>query len=117
MGGRFSSSNDLVAQAIDVIRDEWSDIAENGVTEAEDRGRATLPHRRLPAAIRRQRADREHPCRDAGRWHARGLHRHAQRPGECGDGRGCPRVAARLLQPEALHFVVVGRPEGLEPSN
>jgi zinc protease len=27
------------------------------------------------------------------------------------------RVAARLLQPEALHFVVVGRPEGLEPSN
>jgi zinc protease len=27
------------------------------------------------------------------------------------------RVAARLLQPDALHFVVVGRPEGLEPSN
>jgi zinc protease len=27
------------------------------------------------------------------------------------------RVAARLLQPEGLHFVVVGRPEGLDPSN
>jgi zinc protease len=27
------------------------------------------------------------------------------------------RVAAYLYDPEALHFVVVGRPEGLEPSN
>jgi zinc protease len=27
------------------------------------------------------------------------------------------RVAERLLDPERLSFVVVGRPEGLEPSN
>jgi zinc protease len=27
------------------------------------------------------------------------------------------RVAAELYDPEALHFVVVGRPEGIEPSN
>jgi len=26
-------------------------------------------------------------------------------------------AAERLLQPEALHFVVVGQPQGLEPSN
>jgi zinc protease len=35
MGGRFSSSNDLVAEAIDVIHDQWSDLAENGVTAEE----------------------------------------------------------------------------------
>lgn len=33
--GQFSSSNDLVAEAIAVIRDQWSDLAENGVAEAE----------------------------------------------------------------------------------
>jgi hypothetical protein len=27
------------------------------------------------------------------------------------------RVADRLLRPEDLHFVVVGQPQGLEPSN
>jgi zinc protease len=94
-----------------------ADLAENGVTESRARGRETLPHRRLPAAFRRQRTHRGHPCRDAGRWHAGGLHRHAQRPGGCGDSEDVRRVAARLLQPENLHFVVVGRPEGLEPSN
>jgi hypothetical protein len=26
-------------------------------------------------------------------------------------------VAAELYDPEALHFVVVGRPDGIEPSN
>jgi zinc protease len=27
MAGSFSSSNDLVAEAIEVIRDQWSDLA------------------------------------------------------------------------------------------
>jgi hypothetical protein len=35
MGGRFSSSNELVAEAIAVIREQWDDLAANGVTDEE----------------------------------------------------------------------------------
>jgi zinc protease len=116
MAGRFSSSNDLVAEAIEVIRDQWP-IWPRTASRRRARGRQTLPHRRLPAAFRRQRPHRGHSCGNAGRWHAGGLHRHAKRPGRCRDLEDVRRVAERLLQPENLHFVVVGRPEGLEPSN
>ena len=32
---QFSSSNDLVAEAVAVVRDQWADISVNGVTEEE----------------------------------------------------------------------------------
>jgi zinc protease len=33
--GRFSSSNDLVGEAIEVVRAQWADISANGITQAE----------------------------------------------------------------------------------
>jgi zinc protease len=32
--GQFSSSNDLVGQAIEVIQGQWADIAANGITKS-----------------------------------------------------------------------------------
>jgi len=117
VAGRFSSSNDLVAQAIDVIRDQWTDLSENGVTEAE-----------LEAAKRYLTG--AYPLRFDGNGRIAGILAGMQADGmpvdyiatrndrvEAVTMDDVRRVAGELLQPENLHFVVVGRPEGLEPSN
>ncbi len=117
VAGRFSSSNDLVAEAIDVIRDQWSDLAENGVTDAE----LAAAQRYLTGA---------YPLRFDGNGRIAGILAGMQADGMPVDyiatrndrvnavtADDVRRVADRLLQPENLHFVVVGRPEGLEPSN
>ena len=33
--GSFSSSNERVAEAIQILRDEWARMAEHGISEAE----------------------------------------------------------------------------------
>lgn len=117
VAGRFSSSNDLVAQAIDVIRDQWTDLSENGVTEEE-----------LEAAKRYLTG--AYPLRFDGNGRIAGILAGMQADGmpvdyiatrndrvEAVTLDDVRRVAGELLQPENLHFVVVGRPEGLEPSN
>ncbi len=115
--GQFSSSNDLVAEAVAVIRDEWADLAENGVSEAE-----------LEAAIRYMTG--AYPLRFDGNERIAGILAGMQADGMPVDYivtrndqvaavtvEDIQRVAERLLDPEGLHFVVVGQPEGLEPSN
>ncbi len=117
VAGSFSSSNDLVAQAIDVIRDQWADLAENGITDAE----LEAAQRYLTGA---------YPLRFDGNGRIAGILAGMQADGVPIDyiatrndrvsavtAEDVRRVAERLLQPENLHFVVVGRPEGLEPSN
>jgi zinc protease len=117
VAGRFSSSNDLVAEAIAVIRDQWDDIATNGVTEEE-----------LEAAKRFLTG--AYPLRFDGNGRIAGILAGMQADGmpveyivnrndyvNAVTLEDAARVAARLLQPEALHFVVVGRPEGLNASN
>ncbi len=114
--GVFSSSNEKTAEAIALIRAEWEKIAREGVTREElDDAKTYLtgayPLRfdgndsiarilagmqmiGLPASYVRERNDliRAITLEDAN------------------------RVAARIYRPEALHFVVVGRPEGVESS-
>lgn len=117
VAGQFSSSNELVAEAISVIRDQWRDLAENGITEAE----LEAAQRYLTGA---------YPLRFDGNGRIAGIlaamqsddmpldyiaTRNAQVDAVTLDD--VRRVAAELLRPEDLHFVVVGRPEGLEPSN
>lgn len=117
VAGQFSSSNDLVAEAIDVIRGEWADLAENGITDEE-----------LEAAKRYLTG--AYPLRFDGNGRIAGILAAMQSDGmpvdyiatrndqvEAVTSEDVARVAERLLQPEALHFVVVGQPEGLEPSN
>ncbi|MDG4650542.1 pitrilysin family protein [Roseibacterium sp. SDUM158017] len=117
VAGRFSSSNDLVAEAIAVIRDQWADVAENGVTENE-----------LGAAKRYLTG--AYPLRFDGNGRIAGILAGMQADGMPAEYiltrndrvdavtlEDVRRVAARLLAPNELHFVVVGQPEGLEPSN
>jgi zinc protease len=117
MAGRFSSSNDLVAEAISVTRDQWRDVAENGVTAEE-----------LEAAKRYMTG--AYPLRFDGNGRIAGILAGMQADGmpvtyiETRNDRveavtlaDVARVADRLLRPEDLHFVVVGQPQGLEPSN
>ncbi|MBF9042756.1 insulinase family protein [Rhodobacterales bacterium HKCCE4037] len=115
--GGFSSSNDLVAEAIDVVLAEWADLAENGVTEEE-----------LEAAQRYMTG--AYPLRFSGNSSIAGTMAAMQAddmPIDYINGRNervmevtledIQRVAERIIDPETLQFVVVGRPEGLEPSN
>lgn len=117
MQGGFSSSNDLVAEAIAVIQDEWAEIAANGITQAE-----------LDAAQRYMTG--AYPLRFDGNATIAGIMAAMQSDGMPIDYintrndnvlavtlEDIQRVAARLVQPENLHFVVVGQPEGLDASN
>lgn len=117
MLGQFSSSNDLVGQAIDVVKEQWADLAVNGVTQEE-----------LEGAIRYMTG--EYPLRFDGNGRIAGILAAMQSddiPVDYVTNRNAyieavtledmRRVAARLLRPDDLHFVVVGQPEGLSPGN
>lgn len=114
--GSVSSANDRISEAIDVVRDEWRDISENGVTveELED---AKLY---LTGA---------YPLRFDGNGQIAGILVGMQRqnlPIDYIPTRNdkvnavtleqANAVARWLYQPENLHFVVVGEPTGLEES-
>ena len=115
--GSVSSANDRIAEAIDVIRDEWRDIAENGVT-AEELEDAKLF---LTGA---------YPLRFDGNARIAGILVGMQSqdlPIDYIATRNdkvnavtleeANAVAKWLYQPDSLHFVVVGAPEGLEAGN
>jgi len=112
--GRVSSANDRIAEAIDVIRDEWAKMAENGVTQEELDSAKTY----LTGA---------YPLRFDGNGPIANILVGMQMddlPVDYVNTRNdkieaitledIKRVAARILKPEALRFVVVGQPEGLE---
>ena len=112
--GRVASANNRIAEAIAVIRAEWARMASSGVTQDELRRAKTyltgsyplrfdgngpianimvgMQMQGLPVAYITSRNDKINAVtlEDAN------------------------RVAQQLLDPEGLHFVVVGRPEGLE---
>jgi zinc protease len=112
--GRVSSANDRIAEAIDVIRAEWTKMAENGVTEEE-------------LATAKTYLTGAYPLRFDGNGPIANILVGMQMddlPAEYVNTRNAQieaitlddikRVAARILKPEALHFVVVGKPEGLD---
>ena len=117
MLGQFSSSNDLVGQAITVVKEQWADLAANGVSQEE-----------RDAAVRYMTG--EYPLRFDGNGTIAGILAAMQSdeiPVDYVTNRNAyveavtlediRRVAARLLRPEDLHFVVVGQPQGLSPGN
>ncbi|THH36753.1 insulinase family protein [Aliishimia ponticola] len=112
--GSVSSANDRIAEAVDVIRDEWSKIAENGVTEEE-----------LNAA--KLYLTGAYPLRFDGNSNIAGILVGMQAQGLPIDYiatrndkvnavtlEEANAVAKWLYQPDNLRFVVVGTPEGLE---
>ncbi len=116
MVGSVASANDRVAQAIDVVREVWARMAEEGVTEDELEQAKTF----LTGA---------YPLRFDGNARIAGIlvgmqvidltpayitTRNDRINAVTKDD--VARVARRLLDADGLHFVVVGQPEGLESS-
>lgn len=114
--GSVQSSNDTMAEAIEVIRAEWARLATDGVTAEELDAAKTFTTGEYPL-----RFDGNAPIADilVG-MQMIGL------PMDYVVNRNdyinavtledVNRVAAELLQPGALHFVVVGQPVGLAPT-
>ena len=115
--GQVASGNDTIAQAIQVTRDVWSDLAANGVTAEE-------------LAVTKTYLTGEYPLRFDGNAEIAEIMVGMQTIGlppeyvinrndyvEAVTIEDVNRVAAKLLRPEDLHFVVVGQPVGLESTD
>ncbi|PSK88570.1 zinc protease [Limimaricola soesokkakensis] len=111
--GSVASANDRMARAIEVIREEWARIAEEGVTQVELDDAKTYLTGEYPL-----RFDGNGPIAEilvgmqvTGLPQSYVTERNAFI--EAVTLEEVNRVARELVDPEALHFVVVGRPEGL----
>ena len=116
MIGQVASGNETIAEAIEVTRAEWARMATDGVTPEE-------------LATAKTYLTGEYPLRFDGNDEIADIMVGMQMIGlppdyvvnrndfiEAVTLEHINRVASELLQPEALHFVVVGQPEGLENS-
>lgn len=114
MLGQVASSNDTIAEAIDVTRNEWARMANEGMTAEELAAAKTY----LTGA---------YPLRFDGNAEIAkimvGMQMVDLSPDyvvnrndfiEAVTLQEANRVASELMQPDDLHFVVVGKPEGLE---
>ncbi len=112
--GSVASANDKMGAAIDVIRAQWADLAAKGVTQEE-----------LDAA--KTYVTGEYPLRFDGNGEIAdimvGMQMIGLTPAYVVDRNAfieavtladVNRVAAELLDPAGLHFVVVGQPVGVE---
>ena len=111
--GQVSSSNDTVAQAIEVIRDEWRKLAQNGVTPNELAAAKTYltgayplrfdgngPIANILVGMQRMGLDPDYIKTRNDRINTVSLEE-------------INHVAARLMDADNLYFVVVGEPVGL----
>ncbi|MFD1340798.1 M16 family metallopeptidase [Litorisediminicola beolgyonensis] len=111
--GRVASANDRIAEAVSVIRDIWAEVAANGVSEEDLEQAKTY----LTGA---------YPLRFSSNSNIANILVGMQMDDLPPDyvntrndkvdavtAQDVARVAARLMQPHALRFLVVGKPEGL----
>lgn len=115
--GQVASSNDRIAESIDLVRAQWRLMARDGVTEKELQDAKTYltgayPLRfdgnaqiaRIMVGMQMQGLPVDYIATRNDKVNAVSLD-------------DVNRVAGELLDPDGLHFVVVGRPEGLETTN
>ena len=115
--GQLASANDRVAEAVEVVRAEWDRIATGGVTEEELEETKTY----LTGA---------YPLRFDGNGTIARIMVGMQMSGLTPDYittrndkvnavtlDDIRRVAARIYRPDALRFVIVGQPDGIEEVN
>ncbi|MEO1240244.1 MAG: pitrilysin family protein, partial [Pseudomonadota bacterium] len=108
--GQFSSANDRIAEAIEIVRAQWAEVADTAVTEAELSSIKTYltgayplrfdgnaPIARIMVGMQMQGLPIDYINTRNDKVNAVTME----------DVR---RVAARLYDPEALRFVVVGQP-------
>lgn len=112
--GSVSSANDRIAEAVDVIREEWVRIRENGVTEKELQDAKTYLTGAYPL-----RFDGNGPIAEITvAMQMEGLPtdyiRNRNEMVEAVTLEDVNRVAKDLLDPSRLTFVITGQPEGIE---
>ncbi|MCW8842781.1 MAG: insulinase family protein [Rhodobacteraceae bacterium] len=111
--GSVASANDRIAEAISVIRDEWRRLAQEGVTQDELEKAKALLTGAYPlrfdgnGAIARIMVGMQMDDLPIDYIATRNDKVNAVTREDVN------RVAAELLDPDGLHFVVVGKPEGL----
>lgn len=115
--GQVASANSRVAEAIDVIRDEWAKAAADGITQKELDAAKTYLTGAYPL-----RFDGNGPIANimvGMQMQGLGVDYIATRNDQVNAVTldDVKRVAKRLLHADALHFVVVGEPKGLETTN
>ncbi len=111
--GSVASANDRVAEAVQVIREEWAKLRDNGVTEQELQDAKTYLTGAYPL-----RFDGNGPIANiivAMQMEGLPIDYIATRNDQVNAVtlEQINRVASELLDPDALTFVVVGQPEGL----
>ncbi|WP_316014375.1 pitrilysin family protein [Roseobacter sp. HKCCA0434] len=116
MLGSVASANGTVAEALDVVRAEWARMLEDGVTQEEldDAKRFLTGAYPLRFDTNAKIANILVGVQEA----ELGIDYTQRRNAliEAVTVEDVNRMAERLLQPEALTVVVVGEPEGLEPT-
>lgn len=111
--GQLNSANERVAEAVEVVKQEWRRLAEDGVTEQELADAKTYLTGAYPlrfdgnGSIARILAGMQFDHLPASYVKNRNDMVNALTLEEVN------AVARRLLKPDELHFVVVGEPEGL----
>ncbi|MHC0052340.1 M16 family metallopeptidase [Actibacterium sp. D379-3] len=115
--GQVASANNRVAEAIGVIRDEWAKAAAEGVTQDELDAVKTYLTGAYP--LRFDGNERIANIMVGMQMEGLGVDYIATRNDKVNavTQADLRRVAARLLDADALHFVVVGQPKGLESTN
>lgn len=110
----FATSNDRVAEALEVVKAEWARMRDDGVTDEELTAAKAYMTGAYPLRF-------DSNAKIAGllagvKWNRLGPEYIARRNGfiEAVTVEDVARVAARLLHPDRLLTVVVGRPEGVE---
>ncbi|UWQ18582.1 pitrilysin family protein [Jannaschia sp. M317] len=111
--GQFSSSNEKTAEAVQIVRDIWADVAANGVGADKLDAAKTYLTGAYPLRF-------DGNANIAGilvgmQMQDLGLDYIATRNDKVAavTEADIQRVAARILLPDQLHFVVVGQPEGV----
>lgn len=111
--GQFQASNENVAEAIKVIREQWATVAANGVTETELNDTKTYMTGAYPLRFDGNDtiASILVGMQDLGLPPDYPKTRNAKV--EAVTLADVKRVAARLIKPDDLHFIVVGQPVGV----
>ena len=112
--GSVSSANDRIGEAVEVIRDEWVDIRENGVTKKELQDAKTYLTGAYPL-----RFDGNGPIAEITvAMQMEGLPKdYIQNRNDMVEAvtlEDVNRVAKDLIDPSRLTFVITGQPEGIE---
>lgn len=115
-GGGVSTANERVGETLDVIRAEWARMRDGGVTAAELADART--YLTGSYALRFTSTDRIARTLAAVQYYDLGIDYIDRRNAlvEAVTAADIARVAKRLLDPDALTVVVVGNPQGVEPT-